>query len=271
MRTLMIIMILFISNLAFAQVPELDDISKSDLKKVSTEFAANFAHTTVSAPHTKGIFGFEVGVIGGLSKTPKLQNLVDDSGGTGSDFKNMPHAGLIGRVHIPFQLFLELSVLPEFSVSDVTVSNKTIGVGWNLGRFVGWPFDLSFAVEGSRSNISYEQVINNASTSNANVDADISFESTTKTYWVGASKRFLFITPYVKAGGASMESDVDIDASVGTIFNSSFSSSQKASSKNSGGYFAMGANLHLFFMNLGFEASRIMNVGRATAKLSFEF
>jgi hypothetical protein len=270
MRFLIMMMVLCSFNL-YAQTPEIDDLSKGDLKDIATEFSANFAHTTVSAPHTKGIFGFEVGLIAGLTNTSKLADLVKEQGGESDDFKRMPHAGLMARVHIPMQFFVEATMLPKFEVSDVEVSNMSLGGGWNMGRFLNWPLDVSFAVEMSKSELGYEQVINNTSTGNTDVNADISFKSSTTTYWVGFSKRFIFVTPYLKVGGAKMDSDIEIDTAGGTGTIFAFSTGQSASADNTGGYFAVGANIHLLFMNLGFEASKIMDIGRATGKLSFEF
>ena len=84
--------------------------------------------------------------------------------------------------------------------------------------------------------------------------------------WVGISKSLFFITPYVKAGSVSADSDLK---ATGTIFSNPLI--QKESVTNSGGYLALGANLQLAFLKLGFEASQIMSVKRASAKLSFDF
>ena len=79
---------------AFAAGPQLDNLSKADVDKVGNEFAANFAHTTVSAPETEGLWGIEVGIVGGVTGSPNLKKIINKSGGEGSDFKNIYHAGL---------------------------------------------------------------------------------------------------------------------------------------------------------------------------------
>ena len=84
--------------------------------------------------------------------------------------------------------------------------------------------------------------------------------------WVGISKSIFFITPYVKAGTVSADSDLK---ATGTILNDPLSKTESVT--NSGGYLALGANLQLAFLKLGFEASQIMSVKRASAKLSFDF
>ncbi|MGE3609019.1 MAG: hypothetical protein AB7I27_05485 [Bacteriovoracaceae bacterium] len=254
----------------FAATLELDQLSKDDVKKVGNEFSSNFSHTTVAAPETDGLWGVEVGVAGGTTSSPRLQQVVDDTGGNGSDFKTLYHAGLIGRVHVPFELFLEANILPERTFSNVTVKNRSFGLGWNAGSYFNLPLDLAIGYNFSNADMSFDQTINNSSTGNTDVDATIKVAGKSSISWIGVSKTFLFFTPYFKAGLAKTDTDVSVDAS-GSASIFSFSSSQSQSTSSSGGYAALGANLQFFFMRLGFEASQMIGVKSATAKLSIAF
>lgn len=256
---------------AFAAAIELPDtLTKKQIEDVSNEFAINLSHTTVAAPETEGLWGVEVGLVAGQTGSPELSDLIDEAGEDGDDFKKVYHAGIFARAHFPFDLFLELSLLPEREISDITIKNTTYGLGWNAGEFFNLPLDVAIGANFSDSEITYEQEINNASTGNVPVDADVNFDASTRVYYVGVSKNFAFFTPYLKVGTASMEADVDVNASGnnGTIFASG---NQKESTETSGSYYAVGANLQFLLLRFGVEASKTIDVGRVSGKLSIAF
>jgi hypothetical protein len=250
--------LVLLSTSAFAAGPQFDNLSKSDVEKVAKEFSANFAHTGVSAPETDGLWGIEVGVVGGKTGSPNLKDVVNASGGDGNAVSSLYHAGAMARVHLPGDLFAELNILPEKEISDITVKNTSYELGWNAGGFFNLPLDVAFGVNMANSEMSFKQT--------TPVTSDTSLKSKTRIMWVGISKSIFFITPYVKAGTVSADSDLK---ATGAILG--YTASQEESVTNSGGYLALGANLQLAFLKLGFEASQIMSVKRASAKLSFDF
>jgi hypothetical protein len=262
-RLLAISALLLTAHTVQAQNIQFENLSKSDVENVAREFSANFAHTTVSAPETEGVWGIEVGIIGGRSGSPKLKDVVNASGGKGSDFENLYHAGLMARAHFPLDLFVELSLLPEREISDVKIKNHSFELGWNAGAFFGWPLDVALGVSFANSEISFTQ----DPTTNVNVRSTINLESQTRVLWIGASKTFSFVTPYLKLGTARSESDLKANAD---IFGYSVPD-QKESVSASGGYLAAGANLQFGFFKLGAELSQVMNVRRATGKISLDF
>lgn len=259
MKKFLPLSLMLFATSAFAQDIQFDNLSKSDVENVSREFAATFSHTGVSAPETDGLWGVEVGVIAGQSKSPDLKDVIDASGGKGSDFKNLYHAGVMARAHFPFDIFAELTILPERDFDDVTVSNKSFELGWNAGGFFNLPLDLAVAVNRTNSEISFKQEI-------SNVDNKIDLETITTMYWIGVSKTFLFVTPYLKIGRA--KTDADLKSTVSVLQGST---DTKISSDPSGGYLALGANLQFAFFKLGAEFSQIMDVKRTSAKISFDF
>lgn len=256
MKKLLVALICFTALPAFAQ--QFDDLTKDDVENVSKEFGVNFSHTAVAAPETDGLWGVEIGVVGGKAPSPELKDVVEKSGGDGSDFANLYHAGVIARAHFPFDLFFELNILPETEISDVTVSNRSFGLGWNAGGFFSLPLDVALGANRSSSEISFEQT--------TPVASDIKLETTTTVYWLGVSKTFAFVTPYLKAGTAKLDGDLSATASIFT-----FTAAQKENVSLSGGYLAGGLNLQFFFLKLGFEASQTIGVKRLSGKLSFDF
>jgi hypothetical protein len=260
------LLLFFVSLSAFAE-PALDDLSKDDLEEVSNEIAVNFSHTAVAAPSTNGLWGVEFGLVGGTTDTSKLAELVEDQGEDGDDLKRLPHAGLMARAHVA-SIFAELTMIPSLEAADVEFSNTTFAAGWNFGSFFNWPLDVAIGAQGSISKLEFEQVLNNASTGNTNVDTTVSFKSKTTVVYLGVSKSFLLVTPYLKVGAFSSDSDVEVSGT-GEIFD--FSSNQKESVSSSGGYGALGVNVNLLLIRLGLEASRSADVGRVSGKLSLAF
>lgn len=256
MKHFLSLAVAFVSLSAFAAGPQFNNLSKSQVEDIAREFSANFAHTGVSAPETDGLWGVEVGIVAGKSKSPDLSDAIDDSGGDGSDFESLYHAGVMARAHFPFDIFAEMSLLPEREINDVKIKNSSFEIGWNAGGFFSLPVDLAIGLNIANSDLSFKQT--------QPVASEISIESKTKMAWIGVSKTFLFVTPYLKLGKAKSESDVK--STQPAVF-----ADGNQTVDNSGGYLALGANLQFAFLKLGFEASQIMSVKRASAKISFDF
>lgn len=263
MKKLLFAVTFLFSFAAFAQNIQLTNLSKDDVEDVSAEFGANFAHTTVSAPETDGMWGIEVGAYGGTSKSPNFADVIEASGGDEKDFKSIYHAGILARAHFPFDLFAEISFLPEQEFDDVKIKSQSFELGWNAGAFFGLPLDIALGINRGTGEINFSQ---DADVPNAVPAADITFETTTTMYWVGISKTFLFITPYGKIGSASIEGDLDATANI-----LGYSGATSESVDLSGTYMAAGANLQFAFLKLGVEATQIIDVRKLSAKLSFDF
>lgn len=247
---------------AFAD-PQFSDITKKDVENVSKEMGTNFAHTVVAAPETDGAWGIEVGVIGGQTKTPKFADVVDASGGDGKDFKNVYHAAAAARVHVPFDIFVEASYLPEQTISSVKVKNQSFGVGWNAGAFFGWFMDVAIGYDHSTSQLKFHQ---DQDLATSTPEANIKLNTSTDVMWLGVSKSFVFVTPYAKIGKSSIDGDLKADAQ---IFNVGGKTAQKVAMD--GNFLAVGVNFQLTIVKLGAEFSQIQGVQRLSGKLSFDF
>lgn len=252
---------LLLSFSALAADPVFDNLSKDDVEDVSKEFGGNFAHTAVAAPETDGLWGVEIGAVGGMTKSPNFSDVIDASGGDGKDFKNIYHAGIMARVHVPFDLFLEATYLPEQDFSDVKVKSSSFGVGWNFGRFIHLPLDIAVGFDYGKGNVKFHQdAVGTAP------ESDIKLDTKTTAYWIGVSKSFLFFTPYAKVGVSRIEGDLD---ATGQILGYTAATSESVST--SGSFLAVGANLQFFFIKLGIEGSQIQDARRLSGKLSFAF
>jgi hypothetical protein len=251
--------LLSVASFSVLADPKFDSLSKKDVERVSKEFGANFSHTTVSAPSTDGLWGVEIGIVAGQTASPELKKVVASSGGDSKDFKNVYHAGVFARAHFPLEIFAEVAMLPEQEFSDVTIASRSFELGWNAGRFFNLPLDLALGVNQGTGEVSFKQ---NNPVPNTKVELD----SKTTMAWVGASKQFFIVTPYVKVGTAKLDSDLK---ATGSIFG--YTAATSENTKESSTYLAAGANFDIFFLKLGAEYSQVFDAKRISGKLSFSF
>lgn len=261
MKRLLLTIPLLVSFSAYSQSIQLNNLSKDDVEDVSVEFGGNFAHTAVAAPETDGAWGIEIGVVGGKTKSPNFSDVIKASGGDGSDFESVYHAGAMARVHLPGDLFAEVSLLPEQEIDDVKIKSQSFSVGWNVGGFFNLPVDVAIGFDQARGEVNFHQ-----DASGGGVEADVKFKTKTTVYWVGLSKSFWIVTPYVKAGTSTIDGDL---RATGNILG--YSASNKESVSMSGTFLAGGVNFQLGFIKLGVEASQIQDARRFSGKLSFDF
>jgi hypothetical protein len=247
----------FISTYVFADA-QLRDISKKDVENISKEFGVNFSHTTVAAPETNGLWGFEVGIVAGQTNAPKFSDVIENSGGDSENLDKFFNAGLMARIHIPFELFFEATILPETEVTDITFKSNSYAVGWNFGRSMRFPFDLVLGYNRGTGELDFTQ-----EAQDLDPKVDINFKTKTQIYWVGLSKTFLFITPYLKLGSSRIDGELDASAD---IFG--YQAGTSESTKTTGGYFAAGLNVQLLLLRLGIETSQTQDVKRISGKLS---
>src|SRR5690554_1922186 len=205
---------LLLSSLTVYGDARFEDLSKKDVENVTKEFATNFTHTTASAPSTNGLWGVEFGVVAATMGSPKLKDVVNASGGDGKEFDTLYAGGGFLRVHVPFDLFFESSILPTTKISDVEVGNFTFGIGWNAGAFFNLPFDLAFGYDVSNGETSFSQNVESSDTPGLYGTSKITLESRTQKAWVGVSKKLLVFTPYAKVGVINMNSELSAKADV---------------------------------------------------------
>lgn len=263
-KSLLALSLVLAAPAAYSQSIQITDLTKDDVEDVSVEFGGNFAHTAVAAPETDGGWGIEVGVVGGKTKSPNFSDVVDASGGDGSDFTSVYHAGAMARVHLPFDIFAEATMLPEQDFDDVKIKSQSFSVGWNAGGFFNLPVDVAIGFDYGTGEVNFHQ---DADIPNNVPDTDVTLETKTNVYWVGVSKSFWLITPYAKVGQARIEGELSADADI--LGYKLGATNEKVTM--SGTFLAAGLNFQLLFIKLGAEVSQIQDARRFSGKLSFDF
>lgn len=265
--------LLGLSQEAGAAIPRLPDLSQQNLDKIAKEISANNTYTNASAPKTFGKrlhpdLGFQIGVVGGLTKVPDLDTLVSTE-----NIPTLPHAGVHLGVSFPYGLMLESNFLPTTKISDVNISYFSLAGRWVItDTFWEWlPFHWGVLAHYGKSTLNYNQTVNNSSTSNTNLTAKI--DITNSIWGLNTSVGYSFfdmIEPYAGIGFLIGNATVAASGSA-TVTVFSFTSAQSASSKPSSVQLFGGVQFDLFIVKLGVEAMRAFGTNNYSANFSFNF
>jgi hypothetical protein len=270
MKILLIGFLMFNTN-CFAAAPQLYNLSSSDVNSIAKEVSANFAHTIVAPASSYGkIFGFELGLMGGMTKTPAIDK-ISTGINSSSSISKIPTAGLVAGVSFPLGIGGELNYIPKVASSGVSLENISGAIKWTFTNLIPTaPFDLAIRIHGNTSTLAYGSVVNNTSTANLPVSTTASWKSTSTGYNFEVSKKLLFIEPYAGFGSISTKSKIGVTAATSVqIF--SFSTATNYISNNNGNHYYTGVNLNLFVLKLGAEYAKIMGVTKMAAKATMYF
>lgn len=260
-------LLIFLFSLStFAGAPGFDNITQSDLEKISKEFSANFVHRSVSPASTLGsVFGFEVGIIAGITDAPDIAAITKRENPTNTDpFDKIAHAGLYGSVSVPFGLTGEIVLLPERDLGDVKISHTSMGLKYTFSDLLKIPL-IDLAVKGhfSTSKVSYSDTIDSAVTT-------VSLDNSTYGLTLLASGNLLLVEPFAGIGFVSRSTDLAATGSV-QIFDTSFSASTSATVDGTSMQMLAGVQLNLLIMKIAAQYENVFGTSVTSAKLSFGF
>lgn len=266
MKKLIFLLLFFTSAITMAAGPSLDNVSADDLDKISKEFSANFVHRPVSPASTLGsVFGFEVGLIAGLTDAPEIKKISQREDPTGSDpFDQIAHAGAYASVSVPFGITGELIVLPETELGDVSISHTSMGLKWTFGNLLGIPLvDLAVRGHFSTSDITYADTIDTVSTS-------VSLKNSTYGLSLLASGNFLIVEPFGGVGIVTRDTELSASGSA-QIFDSTFTTSQSQSVDGTSAQVFVGVQVNLLIAKVAAQYENVFGTSVTSAKLTFGF
>lgn len=253
----------------------LNNIDLSQFDNLVNEFSANSQYTSVTPASSLGVLGFELGVVGGMTKSPDTEALVAANGG-GSGFKNLYHAGGLVRVGAPFGLTGELLYLPKIKVSSVKLGRWGLAAQWtmtdNVLSMIKDTVPLNIAIKGyyTKTTLDYSQQITQAGiTATANVD----FGNSLYGLQAITSYKILVFEPFLGIGYAKAKGQINVDSpSTFTVLGNSFGIGAKtASASPSSMQLLAGTDVQLAFFSLGAEWERAFGKNSYTGRLSFRF
>ncbi len=248
----------------WAQDLPLQSIDSNDFGKIIEELSANFNHTSVSGAGTLGrIFGFEVGVVGGVTKTPELQKLARETDSSASA-DQLPHGEFLGVLTVPLGITAEVGLIPKVGSDDFKFNTFSVAGKFTPTEiFLDLPLDLAIKAHVTKTNLEFKQTI-------STVPTTFEYENTIMGLTLFASKNFVLLEPYVGLGYLKAKGELSATGST-TVFDSTYTSGTSASESKSSTAFYLGSELKLLFFKLGLEYGHLFGTSSYTGKLSFFF
>jgi hypothetical protein len=267
--------ILFIFAISFVCLPTwgdgvpLQNLGESDFKKVVGDLSANFLHTSVSGAGTLGdIFGFEVGLVGGITNTPhmeKLAHAVDPN----ADADTVYHGELLGVVTVPFAITGEVGLIPKVGKDDFRFNAMSLALKWTPTKlfFEDFPVDLAAKVYTTKANLDFkDEIVSGAG------DTTFTYKNSLMGVTALVSKNFAILEPYFGLGWVKATGDLTATGpQSGSVFLPSYTSSTSVSEDTSSTLWMVGTEVKLLILKLGVEYTHVFDTSRYSAKLSFYF
>lgn len=254
---------LVVSGKVQAQSLTFDNISQEELESILDEFSANFHHTSVSGASTLGrLFGFELGLVAGATKTPKIEKIVKQQDPS-AKAEALPHAHLLGVLTVPLGITAEIGIVPKVGDEDFKFSRMSAAVKWTATETLlsDLPVSLALKAHYTKVDLDMDQTLNNQ-------PVTVGFEDSVFGLNFLVSKNLAIVEPYLGLGYLSADGEMSVTGNT-SIFN--FTSATSASSKESSFQYLLGAEVKLVFLKLGLEYSRQFETDRYSAKLAVYF
>ena len=270
-----LIMLIIMANaqLARGQFAIFDSLSEQDVTDVVEEFSTNLVHTSVTPPTSLGKdFGVEVSVIGGVTESPKI-NEITKRESPDTEVPYIPHGWLLLSVSVPYGISFEVNYIPEVDVDGLNLSHTSGAVKWSITDqfFKGLPFDWAVRTYVSSSEISFSQTLNDTPAPGQTSNVAVGYENS----MVGADTSIGFdfgvVEPYVGLGWVN--SDAELSALVTTSFPYSIfdEGGERRSLSRQSTRFLAGMQLQLPLLKFSLEYSHVFSVSRYSAKVGLAF
>lgn len=247
----------------YAQDVGLQNVDESDFKKLLGDFSANSLHTSVSGAGTLGdIFGFEVGLVAGLTNTPEIDRLAQEVSAS-NEADRLPHAEILGLLSVPLAITVEGGFVPKVGSDEFKYGTFSLGAKWTPTElFFELPVDLAIKAQMTSAKVEFESVV-------SGVNTKYEFENKVFALTAFVSKDFIFAVPYLGLGTVSAQGD--LSATGAAIFDPSYTASASAKEKDTSSLILLGSEFKFLMLKFGLEYARLFNTDRYTGKFSFYF
>lgn len=270
MKSLLVLLLSLAPSMAMASF-SFPQLSPDNLDSIERDLAANTSlHDVLPASSLGSVFGFELGVVAGVTKSPDINTLVQQVSPS-TDAGYLPHAGLVGALTVPGGLTVEAMYLPKQTVSDASYQQYAFGLKWTMTDGV-MVLPLNLAVRGfyGNSQLTFNQTVTDPTTSQPVAVSGTNTMSVTGVQLLASPKWIPILEPYAGVGYLRGSGSMSVSgATTGTMFN--FTTSQSASSTPVSTQLLVGLDVRLLLIGLGAEWSRSFGTDTYTAKLSIKF
>lgn len=252
---------LLCSSIGFAA--SFTNLTDEDFQKISKEFSANFTHHSVQGANTLGkVFGFEFGLLGGLTNSPD-SDAVAKASTPPSTLPNLANGGLLLSVSVPLGFTGEIVTVPSTSTGDGTFKTMSFGLKWTSNdAFPVLPINMALRLTSSSSDFSFTQTASGVTSTVTNTN-----KSTGLTLLL--SPKLPVVEPYVGIGTLSASNTLSVNGTA--IFDPSFTAAQSAEATPKSTLILAGVTANLLFFRIGAEYFSAFGTSGYTAKLAFGF
>lgn len=249
---------------SFAQSIPLQGLDKDEFGRLVGDFSAVTAHSSVSGASPLGsIFGFEVGVVGGVANTPEVNKLVHDADPNAAAVNRLPNATALGVLTVPLGITVEAGLLPKIGSNDFKFGNFSLAAKWTFSELLELPLNLAVKAQFTKTQLEFKSTT-------SGVDTKFNFDNTITGLTLLASKDLGLIEPYAGLGILNADGKLSVTGS-STVFDPSLTQSQSATAKKSGTTFLAGVELKLLVVKFGVEYASLFKTSRYLGKVSFYF
>jgi hypothetical protein len=262
---------------ASADTFQLNNLTVGDFDKIVKEFSSDFAYSSLTPASSLGGLGhFEVGVIGGKTKSPELLNLVKRASTSASFKGDLYHGGVLGRVGLPFSLTAEAILFPKRKFKDVSFQEMGGAVMWTPtdDLLKDLPVNLSAKGHLLKTKVTYSGTVTITSPVPGTGTGQFKFDDTLWGLQALVSKKLLVFEPYAGIGyiHSSGKFTVDANGSATNVFvGNGFASSNTAESSPTSMQLLAGLDVQLAFLSLGAEYQKAFGTHSVSGRLSFRF
>jgi len=227
-------------------------------------------HNALPPSSMGSIFGFEVGVVGGLTQSPGINQQVQRISPS-TNAGTVPHAGLVAAVTVPGGITVEGLYLPKLTAAEFSYQQYALALKWTMtdGLFL-LPVNLAARGFYAKSMLEFSQTLTDPTSTLQVPVTGTNHTSVTGLQLFLSPKLIPVIEPYVGIGLLSASGTLATSgATAATLF--SFSSNTSAGSASSSTQLFAGIDVRLLLVGLGLEWSRAFGTDSYTAKFSFKF
>ncbi len=263
MRLNIAIAVSFLSSISFA-APSFTSITDSDFTEIAKEMSANFTHNSMMGASKLGtVFGFQVGVVGAQTSSPKTNEIVKRN--AGSELANLYNAGLMGAVGIPYGISFEAILLPKLGSSGADFSSSSYALKVNVNDWIPvLPVNLALRGVYSSAKLSFPQVI-------SSLNATVENKTSVSGVQLLISPMMPIFEPYFGIGSLSGSNELSVSGTTGTVFDSAYSTAQSEKKSVSSTQIIVGAELSLALFKFGAEYSQAFGTNRMGIKIGMGF
>lgn len=263
MKKMILAFLLALPIAGWSADPSFTNITEDDMKDITKGMGANFTHNSMMGASKLGtLFGFQVGVVAAQTAVPDMDDIADRNGG---ELKNIYNAGLLGAVGIPFGISFEAVMVPTLKNSGAKVESQSVAVKWNINDVIPiLPVNLALRGFASNAELSFKQTI-------AATEATVANKTSVTGVQLLFSPMLPIIEPYVGVGFLNAENELEVSNTSGTVFDNTYSTSQKEKKSVTGTQFLAGAEVSLLLIKIGAEYSQAFGNSRYGVKFAVGF